>query len=65
VSDDDPVVLKAEPEDDEEEPLDEGEPLARDQVAAPVDEQDPEEHFIADDDATPGATPDETRGPAD
>ncbi len=64
-----PEMVEDEPEVEpemveEEDPVDEEEPPARDQVAAPVDHQDPEEHFVADDDAMPGATPDETRGHA-
>jgi hypothetical protein len=53
-----------EPEVDEE-PRDEDEPPAPVEAAAPVDDEDPEEHFVADDDTTPGATGDESRGPSD
>jgi hypothetical protein len=58
------VEREPEPEVDDV-PLDEGEPPTQDQVAAPVDHGDPEEHFVADDDATPGATGDDPRGPSD
>jgi len=65
-----PEMVEDEPEAEpemveEEDPVDEEEPPARDQVAAPVDDQDPEEHFVADDDAMPGVTPGETRGHAE
>jgi hypothetical protein len=53
------------PEVDEEEPLDEEEPQVQQAAPAPVDVGDPEEHFVADDDATPGATRDEKSEPAD
>jgi hypothetical protein len=53
-----------EPEVDEE-PLDEDEPPAPVEAAAPVDDEDPEEHFVADDDTTQSATGDESRGPSD
>jgi hypothetical protein len=46
-------------------PLDEDEPPPHDKVAAPVEHADPEEHFVADDDATPGATGDDRRGTSD
>jgi len=53
-----------EPEVDEA-PLDEDELPAPVEAAAPVDHEDPEEHFVADDDTTPGATGDDPRGPSD
>jgi hypothetical protein len=50
------VVPEPEPDvEPEEEPgpeVDEGEPRARTEAAAPVDDEDPEEHFVADDDTT-------------
>ncbi|MDT5256579.1 MAG: hypothetical protein QOD10_1659, partial [Mycobacterium sp.] len=64
-----PEMLEDEPEpepdtDDDEAELDEPEL----DVEMPADADlsaDPEEHFVADGDATPGATSEETRGPAE
>jgi Family of unknown function (DUF6350) len=58
-------VPAPEPDVDEEEPLDDEEPQAREAAAARVEVGDPEEHFVADDDATPGATGDKKGEPAD
>jgi hypothetical protein len=59
-------VVEPEPEPEVDDvPLDEDEPPTQDQVAAPVDHGDPEEHFVADDDTTPGATGGDPRGPSD
>jgi hypothetical protein len=59
-------VPEPEPEPEvDEAPLDEDELPAPVEAAAPVDDEDPEEHFVADDDTTPGATGDDPRGPSD
>jgi Family of unknown function (DUF6350) len=65
---------------DEQAPVDREEPVDADDAADQFDEEDwaaenagapaeelhdPEDHFVADDDATPGVTRDETRGTAD
>jgi hypothetical protein len=55
--------LELEPDVDDV-PIDEDEPPTPDQVAAPVEHVDPEEHFVADDDATPRVTGDDPRGPS-
>jgi hypothetical protein len=60
-----PVPEPEQEPDVDEEPLDEDEPPAPVEAAAPVDNEDPEEHFVADDDTTQGATGDESRGPSD
>jgi hypothetical protein len=60
-----PVPEPEQEPDVDEEPLDEDEPPAPVEAAAPVDDEDPEEHFVADDDTTQGATGDESRGPSD
>jgi Family of unknown function (DUF6350) len=64
------VELEVEPEPEpgpepDEVPLDEDEPPTQDEVATPVDHADPEEHFVADDDAAPGATGGDPRGRSD
>ncbi len=51
-----------EPDVDEEAPVEQAAPVKE---GAHLGEDDPEDHFVADDDATPGATRDETRGTAD
>jgi len=65
---------------DEDAPVDDGAPVGEDEAAVHFDEDDwaadaagapanalddPEDHFVADDDGTPDATRDETRGAAD
>jgi uncharacterized protein DUF6350 len=60
-----PVPEPEQEPDVDEEPLDEDEPPAPVEAAAPVDDEDPEEHFVADDDTTQSATGDESRGPSD